>query len=62
MNFFDKEEFQRVLGDYRTTSSRKLSTDGFGSKITATVVILMGMSKLDEIVAYFKMNPKEKCP
>jgi uroporphyrin-III C-methyltransferase len=34
-----------------TTSSRKLSTDVAGSKSTATVVILMGMSKLDEIVA-----------
>jgi uroporphyrin-III C-methyltransferase len=27
---------------------------------SATVVVLMGMSKLNEIVSIFKMNPKEK--
>jgi uroporphyrin-III C-methyltransferase len=38
-----------------TTSSRKLSTDvALAAKSTATVVILMGMSKLDEIVAISK--------
>jgi uroporphyrin-III C-methyltransferase len=37
-----------------TTSSRKLSTDALAAKSTATVVILMGMSKLDEIVALFQ--------
>jgi hypothetical protein len=40
-----------------TTSSRKLSTDVAAN--LATVVILMGMSKLDEIVALFQNESKE---
>jgi uroporphyrin-III C-methyltransferase len=42
------------------TSSRK-SADALAAKSTATVVILMGMSKLDEIVALFQNESKE-CP
>jgi hypothetical protein len=57
-----KEAFQRVLVITGTTSSRKLSTDSFGSKIDGNSCYPDGMSKLDEIVAHFKMNPKEKCP
>jgi uroporphyrin-III C-methyltransferase len=53
-------EFWVITG---TTSSRKLSTDvALAAKSTATVVILMGMSKLDEIVALFQNESKEKCP
>jgi uroporphyrin-III C-methyltransferase len=45
-----------------TTSARKLSTDALAAQSTATVVILMGMSKLDQIVALFQKSRKAKCP
>jgi uroporphyrin-III C-methyltransferase len=45
-----------------TTSSRKLSTVALAAKSTATVVILMGMSKLDEIVALFQNESKGEMP
>jgi uroporphyrin-III C-methyltransferase len=58
-----KEAFQRVLVITGTTSSRKLSTDvALAAKSTATVVILMGMSKLDEIVALFQNESKGEMP
>ena len=46
------ESFWVITG---TTKSHKMSTDiALAAKSTATVVILMGMGKLDEIVAVFK--------
>jgi siroheme synthase len=43
------------LGNNGTTSARKLSTDvALAAQSSATVVVLMGMSKLNEIVAIFK--------
>jgi uroporphyrin-III C-methyltransferase len=54
------ESFWVITG---TTSSRKLSTDvALAAKSTATVVILMGMSKLDEIVALFQNESKGEMP
>ncbi|MEX1381899.1 MAG: uroporphyrinogen-III C-methyltransferase, partial [Lutibacter sp.] len=46
-----------------TTSERKLSTDVYlAAQSTATVVILMGMSKLNEIVTIFKKFNKSEVP
>ncbi len=46
-----------------TTSDRKLSNDVYlAAQSTATVVILMGMSKLQEIVAIFKKFNKGNIP
>ncbi|MFQ3173349.1 MAG: uroporphyrin-III C-methyltransferase [Flavobacterium sp.] len=54
------ESFWVITG---TTSTRKLSTDvALAAKSTATVVILMGMSKLEEIVAIFQSESKGKTP
>lgn len=54
------ESFWVITG---TTSERKLSNDvSLAAKSTATVVILMGMSKLNEIVAIFKKNNKSEVP
>jgi hypothetical protein len=61
-NFLDKgiREFLVITG---TTSARKLSTDvALAAQSSATVVCLMGMSKLNEIVAIFQKRPKEKPP
>jgi hypothetical protein len=45
-----KEAFLKVLGDYGNNFDRKLSNDvALQHNHTATVVILMGMSKLDQI-------------
>ena len=50
------ESFWVITG---TTSTRKLSNDvALAAQSTATVVILMGMSKLDEIVALFQKESK----
>jgi uroporphyrin-III C-methyltransferase len=58
-----KEAFQKVFWVITgTTSARKLSTDvALAAQSTATVVILMGMSKLDQIVALFQKSRKAKC-
>ncbi|PKP09060.1 MAG: uroporphyrinogen-III C-methyltransferase [Bacteroidetes bacterium HGW-Bacteroidetes-3] len=54
------ESFWVITG---TTSNRKLSNDVFlAAQSTATIVILMGMSKLSEIVAIFKKFNKENVP
>ncbi len=54
------ESFWVITG---TTSDRKLSNDVFlAAQSTATVVILMGMSKLCEIVTIFKKFNKENVP
>ncbi len=54
------ESFWVITG---TTSERKLSNDVFlAAQSTATVVILMGMSKLSEIVAIFKKFNKNEVP
>jgi uroporphyrin-III C-methyltransferase len=54
------ESFWVITG---TTSERKLSLDvALAAKSTATVVILMGMSKLSEIVTLFKIEGKHKTP
>ena len=54
------ESFWVITG---TTSERKLSNDvSLAAQSTATVVILMGMSKLNEIVAIFKKNNKSEVP
>lgn len=46
-----------------TTRSHDLSDDILGAaKTTATVVVLMGMSKLTEIVALFKQEGKKELP
>ena len=46
-----------------TTSDRKLSKDVFlAAQSSATVVILMGMSKLNEIVKAFISNGKSEIP
>ena len=48
------ESFWVITG---TTSDHKLSTDvTLASQSTATVVILMGMNKLDEIISIYKEN------
>jgi uroporphyrin-III C-methyltransferase len=57
-----KEAFQRVLVITGTTSSRKSTDVALAAKSTATVVILMGMSKLDEIVALFQNESKGEMP
>jgi uroporphyrin-III C-methyltransferase len=54
-----KEAFQKVLGDYGNHFGKKLSTDALAAQSTATV-ILMGMSKLDQI-ALFQKSRKAKC-
>jgi len=54
------ESFWVITG---TTSQNKLSQDVYlAAQSTATVVILMGMSKLNEIVALFKKFDKENIP
>lgn len=54
------ESFWVITG---TTSDRKLSNDIYlAAQSTATIVILMGMSKLDEIVSIFKKNNKFDVP
>jgi len=54
------ESFWVITG---TTKDRSLSKDvALASKSTATVVILMGMSKLSEITALFKSEGKAKLP
>jgi uroporphyrin-III C-methyltransferase len=54
------ESFWVITG---TTSSRKLSADvALAAKSTATVVILMGMSKLDHIVALFQNESRGETP
>lgn len=54
------ESFWVITG---TTKDRSLSKDvALASKSTATVVILMGMSKLSEITALFKLEGKAKLP
>ena len=54
------ESFWVITG---TTSERKLSTDVYlAAQSTATVVILMGMSKLNEIVSVFKKFNKSEIP
>ena len=54
------ESFWVITG---TTSDRKLSKDVYlAAQSTATVVILMGMSKLNEIVTIFKKFGKANIP
>jgi len=54
------ESFWVITG---TTSERKLSKDVYlAAQSTATIVILMGMSKLSEIVAVFKKFNKNEVP
>jgi uroporphyrin-III C-methyltransferase len=54
------ESFWVITG---TTSKRKLSNDVYlAAQSTATVVILMGMSKLKEIVSIFKQFEKGDLP
>jgi uroporphyrin-III C-methyltransferase len=54
------ESFWVITG---TTKSHKLSTDvALAAKSTATVVILMGMGKLNEIVDVFKKENKKDMP
>ncbi|WP_420572008.1 uroporphyrinogen-III C-methyltransferase [Kordia sp.] len=54
------ESFWVITG---TTSARKLSKDvALAAQSSATVVILMGMSKLSEIVTLFKIEGKHKTP
>ena len=54
------ESFWVITG---TTSDRKLSNDvALAAKSTATVVILMGMSKLAQIVALFQKESKGDIP
>ncbi len=54
------ESFWVITG---TTSERKLSNDVYlAAQSTATVVILMGMSKLNEIVTLFKKFKKGNIP
>ncbi|NOR28650.1 MAG: uroporphyrinogen-III C-methyltransferase [Lutibacter sp.] len=54
------ESFWVITG---TTSERKLSNDIYlAAQSTATVVILMGMSKLNEIVSVFKKFNKNNIP
>ncbi|MDY7395842.1 uroporphyrinogen-III C-methyltransferase [Aureibaculum sp. 2210JD6-5] len=54
------ESFWVITG---TTKSHQISTDvALAAKSTATVVILMGMGKLDEIVALFSAENKQKTP
>lgn len=54
------ESFWVITG---TTSERKLSNDVYlAAQSTATIVILMGMSKLPEIVSIFKKFNKNNMP
>lgn len=54
------ESFWVITG---TTSGHKLSKDvALAAKTSATVVILMGMSKLDEIAALYKQEAKNDLP
>ncbi len=54
------ESFWVITG---TTKSHQLSNDvAIAAKSTATVVILMGMGKLDEIVAVFQNENKHETP
>lgn len=54
------ESFWVITG---TTKNHELSSDvALAAKSNATVVILMGMGKLDEIVALFKNEGKSKKP
>jgi uroporphyrin-III C-methyltransferase len=54
------ESFWAITG---TTSDRKLSSDvALAAQSSATVVILMGMSKLSQIVALFKKESKGETP
>lgn len=54
------ESFWVITG---TTSERELSTDVFlAAQSSATVVILMGMSKLSEIVSIFKKFNRNEVP
>jgi uroporphyrin-III C-methyltransferase len=54
------ESFWVITG---TTSEHKLSKDvALASKSSATVVILMGMNKLDEIVALYQNNRTDDLP
>ena len=54
------ESFWVITG---TTSDRKLSTDvALAAQSSATVVILMGMSKLAQIVALFQKESKGEIP
>ena len=54
------ESFWVITG---TTTERKLSNDVYlAAQSTATVVILMGMSKLSEIVSVFKKYNKSNVP
>ena len=54
------ESFWVITG---TTKEHKISKDvAFAAKSTATVVILMGMSKLAEIVSIFSENGKQNMP
>jgi uroporphyrin-III C-methyltransferase len=54
------ESFWVITG---TTSARKLSKDvALAAQSSATVVVLMGMSKLDEIVAIFQKEGKGETP
>jgi len=54
------ESFWVITG---TTSDRKLSNDvALAAKSSATVVILMGMSKLSQIVTLFQNEDKGKTP
>lgn len=51
------------MGNYRNTKSHKLSNDiALAAKSTATVVILMGMGKLNEIVKVFSAENKQNTP
>jgi uroporphyrin-III C-methyltransferase len=54
------ESFWVITG---TTKEHKLSTDiALAAKSSATIVILMGMSKLSEIVALFEAEGKSELP
>ncbi|KIA98985.1 uroporphyrin-III methyltransferase [Flavobacterium sp. KMS] len=54
------ESFWAITG---TTSDRKLSSDvALAAQSSATVVILMGMSKLSQIVALFQKESKGETP
>ena len=54
------ESFWVITG---TTSERNLSNDiGLAAQSTATVVILMGMSKLEQIVSLFQNQSKGETP
>ncbi|MFV8270712.1 uroporphyrinogen-III C-methyltransferase [Flavobacterium sp. GT2N3] len=54
------ESFWVITG---TTANHKLSTDvALASKSSATVVILMGMNKLDEIISIYQNNRTDDLP